>query len=595
MRLALASCLLSASLASCAATPSGERISEPGRYEGWSEELYDEWVRSSIYVPVRDGSRLALTIYRPAVDGEAVHEPYPVALEVTPYRARYHAPDGSIVASVEGAGGTDRPMVDLTKHGYVVAVLDIRGKGASFGVRRGFQDRTEAQDSADVIEWLAAQPWSTGAVGMWGCSYTGGTQLQAASVAPPSLRAIFTGGSDYDKFAFVRRGGILAQFNTRPDEEPEVDLATVPMDEDADGSLLREAVAQHAANTPMAPLWTAMPYRDSVSPHVGTPFWEEVGVYSYEDVIEDSGVAIYHFHNFNDEGVGEGVVAAENLDNPGNVLIGPGGHCQSPPGFDLFAERLRFFDRHLKDIPNGIDEQPRYTYWTINAPEGEEWSRSDSWPPLDAPMHALHLTAEDAADWRPATTEGVSSFDVDYDVTCGGDSYFLMGPCVIDDAGATFTTEPLAEDMHVVGNANAYIWLSASAPPANMFVYLEEVSPDGEVVIVTHGRLSTAYRKVGAAPYDTLGQPWHSGLAADQTPLSPGEVVEMAVPLLPTARIFRAGSRLRVTIAGADPRQRNLSELRIDPPPTLGVHFGGEQDSRIELPIASAGVLQAAR
>ena len=575
---------LAAALAACATT-AAERISEPGRYRGYSEELYSEWVRSTIYVPVRDETRLALTIYRPAVNGVAVDTPYPVAMQITPYRARARNQNGEIVALAEEAG-RGRPMVDLTRYGYVVAVLDIRGKGPSFGARRGFQDRTEAQDSHDIIEWLATQPWSSGAVGLWGCSYNGGTQLQAATLAPPSLRAIFTGGSDYDKFNFVRRGGILAQFNTRPDEPPEWDLASLPVDADTDRVQLTQAVREHAANTPMAALWRDMPYRDSVSPHVGVRFWEEVGVYRYAETIERSGVAIYHWHNFGDEGRGEGVLAAENLSNPGNVLIGPGGHCEPPPNFDMLAEHLRFFDRYLKGVDNGIDRQPRYTYWMLGAAAGEEWARAERWPPSAPDMRALYLDAGGQAEWRAPSRQAQTSFAVDYDVSCPGDSYFLFGPCVIDESGAAFTSAPLEEDMRLVGGANAYVWLSSSIDRANLFVYLEEVSSAGEVRILTHGRLGAAYRRVSPAPYDTLGQPWHSGFEADQEALPPGQIVEMAVPLLPTAQIVRAGARLRLTVAGADPRQRDLQSLRIDPPPTLTVHTGSAYASRVELPVA---------
>jgi putative CocE/NonD family hydrolase len=329
-----------------------------------------------------------------------------------------------------------------------------------------------------------------------------------------------------------------------------------------------------------------MPYRDSISPHVGARFWDEVGVYRYEDVIEASGLAIYHWHNLGDEGRGEGMIAAENLDNPGFVLLGPGGHCEPPPNLDLFAEQLRFFDRYLKGVRNGIDDQPRYRYWTLGAPEGEEWSSAEQWPPGGAVPSMMYLRAEGELMDAPAPdAAAAATFAVDYDVTCPGDSYFIFGPCVIDRSGATFTSAPLAKELHIVGNPNATIWISSSVPSANLFAYLELVSPEGEVSIVSHGRLAAAYRTVSEAPYDTLGQPWHSGLEADQLPLAPGEVVEMQIALLPVSLIAPAGSRLRVTLAGADPRQRDLADLRIDPAPSISVHSGPMHPSRVELPI----------
>ena len=173
--------------------------------------------RQSLYVPVRDGTRLAVNVYRPAVDGKPVAERLPVIFAFTPYRARYRADDGRIV---EAALEDRLALRSLLRAGYVVAVADIRGKGASFGHRRGFQDRTEARDGHDLVEWLAKQPYSSGKVGMIGCSYLGGSTFHTATTAPPSLKAVFIGATELDKYSFVRNGGITAQFNTRPDEPP---------------------------------------------------------------------------------------------------------------------------------------------------------------------------------------------------------------------------------------------------------------------------------------------------------------------------------------------------------------------------------------
>ncbi len=287
-----------------------------------SAEPYPDVVSTSHYVPVRDGTRLAMSVYRPAVNSKAVDKPLPVIFVFTPYRGRSKDADGKVT---ETALSDNLGLRSLLRAGYVVAVADIRGKGASFGHRRGFQDRTEALDGRDLVEWLAKQPYSDGSVGMVGCSYLGGAAFQVATTAPPSLKAAFIGASDLDKYAFVRNGGITAQFNTRPDEEPEVDLATVPMDEDRDGSMLKAAVAEHAANTPMGPLWYAMPYRDSMSAFTGTKFWEEVGPYTYLDTVKRAGIATYFWGNWRDEPTSQVILSAANLGS--RFLAGPGSHC----------------------------------------------------------------------------------------------------------------------------------------------------------------------------------------------------------------------------------------------------------------------------
>ncbi|HEY0961327.1 MAG TPA: CocE/NonD family hydrolase [Pseudomonadales bacterium] len=569
-------------------------------------QAQDNVVRSSLYVPVRDGTRLAMNVYRPARDGIAVDTPLPVIFMFTPYRARYRNADGAIVELAQARSlGLDRL---LASGGYVIAEADVRGKGASFGARRGFQDRTEAQDGYDLVQWLAGQPWSNGVVGMAGCSYLGGSTVQVATTRPPALKAIFAGASDLDKFDFVRNGGITAQFNTRPDEPLSDDLMSVPMGADSDGALLRAAVAEHAANTPMAALWYGMPFRDSVSPLTGNAFWEEVGPYSYLDALRAAQIPAYFWSNLQDEPTSQMILAAANLD--AKLLVGPGTHCVPPPDIDLGAELQRFFDRHLKGIDTGIDRDPKYQWWVENAPEGEAWIRSDRLPGADATQQVWHLgmsgTANDAATTEAAgrsddtnaqasstgAAQGVFAtapqpagerqLTVDYDLGAG--EYFAFWVDSQADRGLVFGGEPLAQDLHLEGYPVAELTVASDRDDINVFVYLEEQSADGSVTVLSNGRLAASYRATADAPYDTLGLPWHPGRERDHQPLVPGVPVELDIAMLPVSRIVPAGSRLRFVVTGADPRQRNLADIRQDPPPVMTLTLGGES-ARVSLPV----------
>ena len=549
-------------------------------------EAYQEYISASHYVQVRDGTKLALSIYRPAVDHKAVAAAYPVIFVFTPYRARYRNEKGKVI---ETGLSPELGLKGLTNHGYVVAVADVRGKGASFGHRRGFQDRTEALDGRDLIEWLAHQPWSTGKVGMLGCSYLGGATLQVASTTPPALKAIFTGASDLDKYAFVRRGGITAQFNTRPDEPPSVDLATLPMDEDPDGAMLKTAVAEHAANTPMAPLWYGMPYRDSVSPLTGNRFWEEVGPYTYLDKIRRAGIATYFWGNWQDEPTQQVIELAANLN--GKLLLGPGSHCVPPPSFDLSGEVRRYFDHYLKGIDNGIDRDPRVTMWVVNAPKGQEWHRTNSLPGVGVPRTPFYPdgTRSNSApsvndgSLSASATQGSDSFQVDYDV--GSADYFAFWVDPMDKHGLTYTTAPLAANKTLAGFPVLHVKAAADQRDVNVFAYLEDVAPDGKAEVVSFGRLAASHRKLSKAPYDTLGLPWHSGRQRDVAPITPGQPVSLALELTPTVRIIPAGHLLRLAIAGADHRQRNLAEIKVDPAPRITIIRGA--DTHIDLPLVS--------
>jgi predicted acyl esterase len=545
------------------------------------------YVRDSFYLPVQDGTRLALNTYRPAVDGQAVEKPLPVIFLFTPYRARYRAEDGTIV---ETALSERLGVKGLTDHGYVVAVADVRGKGASFGHRRGFQDRTEAQDGHYIIEWLAAQPWSDGQVGMTGCSYLGGSTLQVASTAPPSLKAVFVGATDFDKYSFVRRGGITAQFNTRPDEPPEVDLASIPVDADSDGSLLKAAVAEHAQNTPMAALWYGMPYRDSVSSFTANAFWQEVGPYTYLETLRESGIAYYLWGNWSDEPTEQVILAAANL--PGaRVLIGPGSHCEPSPELDLAGELRRFFDFHLKGIDNQFDQQPPYT-WMLQDGSGDgRWIRSQQLPGSGVAHQDFYPDASGQLSPEPGSAPGETTFTVRYDV--GSGEYFSFWPGSMDGFGLTFTGAELQRDQALAGFPVVKLVVAIDQADANLFAYLEDLAPDGKPTVVAFGRLAASHRATSPAPYDNLGRPWHSGISTDIEPMIPGQAAEILFALLPNAWLFRAGHRIRLVITGADPRQRNLDSYDQTNPPRITLRVGGKDASRISVPLADPEQLVA--
>ncbi len=553
-------------------------------------EPWPDYVRSSIYVPVQDGTRLAVNIYRPARGGQVMAETAPVIFAFSPYRARFKDPDGKVV---ELALNDRLALRSLISAGYVVATADIRGKGASFGRRRGFQDRTEARDGHDLVEWLARQPYATGKVGMIGCSYLGGTTFHTATTAPPSLKAVFIGASDLDKYTFVRRGGVTAQFNTRPDEPLSDDLASIPVDADADGSLLKTAVAQHAQNTPMAPLWYGMPYRDSVSPLTGNAFWEEVGVYNYVDAIRKAGIATYFWGNWQDEPTAQTILGAAAL--KGKFLAGPGSHCIPPPQFDFTGEITRYFDHYLKGVDNGIERAPAATYWV----EGEGWVRANALPGaasrpvswyLDGGKSGTAKSVNDGVLSARSGGRGADTFTTDYKLPDA--DYFAFWSKPMDQHGLSYTSKPMEQPLKLVGLPVVSLQVSVDKTDADVWAYLDQITEEGEDEVIAFGRLALSHRALAKAPYDTLGAPWHSGRQADVAPVKPGQMVELQMDLTAVSRVIPVGHRLRLTITGADPRQRNLKDIMQTPPPVFTVTRGGAKGSRIELPVGEG---QAAR
>ncbi len=551
------------------------KVSKPGEYRGFTAAAYDGHQLTSQYVAVRDGTRLAVDVFLPTKDGKVAAGKLPVVWMHTPYNRRTTS-GGLTAANYPGKA------LQLVKYGYAVAVADFRGLYASFGRNAGY-NRGEWQDAArfdayDITEWLAAQPWSNGKVGMWGCSATGGSQMQALSTAPPSLKAIFPMSCEWDVYAFVAPGGITpvgapTMMLRGPSREVR-DRDAVAVDGDTDGKLLAAALAEHERNleTP-----GYAPYRDSVSPEFGSAWWLKSSPHTYADVINRSGIAVYAAVNWAEGFTGHGpAYTFNNLRTPKKLILGPGKHCDwatvlTETGFDLVTEELRFFDHWLRGIDNGVMREAPVTYYTYNEAPARAWKTSATWPPKTT-RTAFHLDAGSLKTDAPKTADGATQKQVSY--ATEGEAFWT--------SGMTFVTEPLAQDTEVTGHPTAHLWLATTATDADIVARIDDVAPDGTHTYVgVEGKLRASLRATAKAPYETMGLPWHPFTEASSQPLAPGLPVDAEFEFLPTSYVFKAGHRIRLTLQFADPR----STPKLDPAPTVTVLHRPGAASRIELPI----------
>ncbi len=143
--------------------------------------------------------------------------------------------------------------------------MDVHGSGASFGTFRGPFSPEETNDAYDITEWLAAQPWSDGNIGMYGRSYMGITQFMAASKAPPHLKAIFPEMAEFDHYSFTYPGGVFHDdfFRQWGNMIKKLDTDGLAVTEDLDRTILQEAVKEHAGNLDVFDMFSSLPYRDS--------------------------------------------------------------------------------------------------------------------------------------------------------------------------------------------------------------------------------------------------------------------------------------------------------------------------------------------
>jgi hypothetical protein len=264
---------------------------------------------------------------------------------------------------------------------------------------------------------------------------------------------------------------------------------------------------------------------------------------------------------------------------PGSVkmIVGPGAHCGwtvalREAGMDIDIEQLRFFDYWLKGVKNGVMQEDPVTYFTYNAPQDKAWRTAKAWPPKSRPADyflsakALGTVKPD----KPGTTQApmvapwrVSSISV----TAGAGS-------------VSYETAPLQSDTEITGDPVVSLWISTVAADADVIAKLDDVAPDGTAKgYQMLGGLRASVRKLGTAPYDNRGLPWHPSRQADVSPLKAGEPTELKFALLPMSYLFKAGHRIRLTLAFSDPAGGAGQPVT--------VHEGGRNASMIRLPIVS--------
>ena len=561
----------------------------------------DGWVRSSQYVAVRDGTKIAVDVYRPTRRGKVLEGRFPVVWTFDRYhRARIE--NGRLWTRLDG----EFWLKSLVCRGYVVGVADVRGSGASFGSRSGLLLDEDRWDAYDITEWFAAQPWSSGRVGMCGKSFMGMTQFLAASTAPPHLVAIAPERTPFDLYDFAYAGGVFRddyarEWGRNTDELDKI-RGAAPVDADPGGRMLSSALAEHQANCDIHQLFFRLPLRDSQDERTGSCPYDTQSLARHQQTIAASGVAVLQFGGWYDMWPRDALLWHVNLPNPRRLVLGPWAHTHDA-GWKLFTERLRWFDYWLKGIDNGVMTQPPIRYYTIGAPRRARWRATDRWPLPQEQRTMFYCTgsADGAANHGmlatqpPQAASGRDTYVVDYTTTSGNGTRwkngygreFRYGDMAQNDARAlTYTTGALEEDLEVTGHPVVCLWVSTTARDVDLFVYLEEVRADGYSAYVSEGVLRASHRTVADPPFNNLGLPYHPSTARVVEPLDGDGVVTLTFDLHPVSRVFRRGGRIRIAITGAD--AGNALTPVIQPPPVVTLRREQRFPSHVVLPVIAS-------
>lgn len=618
-----------------------QKISEVGKYQGYTEVAYDGWKRTSDYLSLSDGTQLAYDLFLPSKDGVPADEPLPVLFKYTPYNRAWTVfdkdgkavlcdlmpvwycspmlrlrsvivpfvvPDGN--GQVKDAVSRTPWLAEMLNSGYAVIVVDRPGTGASFGKFNG-NPGVVAGETDEILNWIAAQEWSDGNIGMFGDSIQAQIQFQAASTGNPHLKAILPATTWMDNYSAVMfPGGIpntaFADFYVNAQRV--FNLMPTPVDQDTDGTLLAQARAERQGASALASgakYLAGIPFRDSLSAE-GTNVWTTYGtLYPLLDKINHSGTPVYLINGWYDIYARDNFLIYNSLTVPKKLLVRPTDHSGievSGSDIDFGVEAHRWFDYWLKGIDNGIMAEPSIHYYLQGVDKAQAWQSTDVWP-LENQATSLYYFGPAESNEHTSVNDGVlvlsspsdltayDEYNIDYTTTTGG-SPLWSAPAMphkypdmrSNDARAlTYTTPPLETAVAISGHPIAHIWLSTEAPDLDVFVYLEEVDSNGKSTYITEGALRASHRTLGQAPFEGFGLPWRNHFQSELQPIPQGEPVELVFDLRPTAWQFSAGKQIRITVTFVD--AGNFDTPILDPAPTIQLLREVDCPSLVELPI----------
>ena len=559
-------------------------------------DLHEVHTESGVMVAMRDGVRLSCDVYLPAKTGIPLDGTFPVLLQRTPY------------------GKTRKDLVlealFFTSHGYATVLQDCRARYESEGEFTKYTD--EGEDGYDTMAWLAQQRWHGGKVGTYGLSYSAHAQAAAACLNPPNLGCMWldSGGFSNAFLNACRNGGAF-----------ELRQLTWAYKEAVES---REAYADPVVRTAIRSQnifdwFKRLPWKKGHSPLQWTPdyedylldiwarenfndYWKQIGLCAeeYYDVFSD--VPQVHMSAWYDPysrtATDNYVALAGMKKGPVTLLMGPWTHGQRAVthsgNVDLggsaiidnnLAEdfnhlRLRFFDRWLKEVDNGLEDDPPVKLFVMGGGSGRknfqqrldhggQWRSEQEWPLARALNTSFYLQPNGglAAEHpqgpnppdeylfdpeRPVPTIGGNISSGEPVMAAGGfdqreSEEFFGAEQTFLPLGArpdvlVFQTTPLEGDVEVTGPVTVQLWISSSAVDTDFTAKLIDVYPpstdyaEGYALNLTDGILRVKFRNS-----------W------ERTELmTPGEVYNVEVGMLPISNRFLKGHRIRLDISSSN-------------------------------------------
>ena len=546
-----------------------------------SERKFNVVVERHVSIPMPDGIVIDADVFRPDHAGR-----FPALLCVHPYsNAMQSAP---VMPHGFGLGNGLAEAGDpnfYVRRGYAQVIANIRGSGRSGGYLDLFQPK-EREDTAEIIEWIAGRPWCDSKVGMCGGGYFAMAAQQVASLKPPHLKAIFSpfAVTDYYRDS-IYHGGILCHGFTQgvrgraldnPRFEPDCWYGKRYGDERFkeaieaalnDEDLCAVPYVCEALKSGTGPIDNYLNYLD------GEYFRERSVNYEGTQVPAYLGACwgTYGLH------LPGAFRSWEKWEGPKKMTIGPPLYLDRPL-YQYAYESIRWFDYWLKGIENEIMEGPSIKLFVVGA---GEWREAAEWPLPETRWTPFYLHANGLLSEHEFWPDEVSSsFENSY----------------MNHGSLTFLTPTLVENTEVIGPIVLNLYASTTDTEILWFATFVDIDPEGKETLLTRGWLRGSQRRVDPER-STPWQPYH--LHTKREPLTPGEVYEFNIEIMPYGILFKAGHRIGVRIKCCDDEKpRNfldaiaLGHLWRQTVSRVVVHHSAEFPSHLLLPITRGNVLE---
>ncbi|MEX1032347.1 MAG: CocE/NonD family hydrolase [Cellvibrionaceae bacterium] len=489
--------------------------------------------KEHLWIPLPDGQRLAARLWHPRDAGQ---RPVPAILEYIPYRKRdlTRSRDEMIHPYLAG-------------HGYACLRVDLRGSGEADGVLHDQYRGQELADGEQAIEWIAQQAWCDGQVGMMGISWGGFNALQIAARRPKALKAVISSCSTDDLYRdnMHYMGGCLLTDNLS-ESTTMLSANSCPPDPALVGERWREMWLERLQGSGLwLEKWLRHQWRDE--------YWREGSVCEDYAAIRCPVMAV--------GGWTDGYTNAifrllEHLQVPRLALVGPWGHKYPHlgipgPAIGFLQEALRWWDHWLKGKDTGIMREPILRVWmqdsvppttSYNQRSGH-WIGEDQWPSPHIETRRLwlgsgHLLCERPGHKLEPQFESIQS-PLSVGLFAGKWCSYTAAPDLPhdqreEDGGAlVFQSEPLREDLTMLGAPALEAVVVANQAMAMIGVRLSDVAPDGKATRITYGLLNLNHRQGHDRPRE----------------LVPGEPERIRVVLNNIAQTIPVGHRLRLSIS----------------------------------------------